>query len=523
MALHVAAAVTPTTLKSFLGGAFVEGEGAGLSLTDPASGAELVRVSSDGLDLAAAFAYTRRVGGPALRALSFRARAAVLGRIADLLSESKERWYEISRLNSGNTPGDAAIDVDGAIGTLKYFGKIGSELGDATFLRDAVPMRLARDPNFQGLHIGVPLEGVALHINAFNFPAWGLWEKAAVALLAGVPVIAKPATATAWLAAEMVAAVVAADILPAGSLSLLCGPAGGLLDHVRPGDAVAFTGSAETAQSIRSHPRVLAGVRLNVEADSLNAAILGPDVAVGSPTYDAFVREVAREMTTKAGQKCTAIRRILVPQAVTDSVGSSIAELLTKAVVGDPNAAETTLGPVVSRSQRDAIDAGLARLAQQTTILYRKEIPSTGYFVSPTLLRALDSTSPLIHELEIFGPVATLVPYRDASDAYALARAGGGSLVTSVFSDDAEFLSRSARELAGTHGRVMLIDASVATSHTGHGIVLPALLHGGPGRAGDGAELGGLRGLRFYSQWSAVQGPASVLATMSADAASING
>jgi 3,4-dehydroadipyl-CoA semialdehyde dehydrogenase len=515
--------VQAPVLTSYLAGASVAGTGAGTALLDPVSGVEVARASSTGLDLAAGFHYARTVGGPALRALTFKERATALGRIADLLAGSKDRWFSIARSNSGNTRADAAIDIEGAIGTLKYFAKIGAELGAATYLRDGDPIRLARDANFQGLHIGVPLEGIALHINAFNFPSWGLWEKAAVALLAGMPVIAKPATTTALLAAEMAGAVIDAQILPNGSLSLIAGPAGDLLDHVRPGDAIAFTGSAETAQTLRAHPRVRAGgVRFNVEADSLNAAILGPGNPPGSATFDAFVREVAREMTTKAGQKCTAIRRVIVPEELADDAGAAIASLLAATIVGDPGDDAVTMGPVVSQSQRDAVDAGLARLAECTTVVYRMPDEATGRFVSPTLLRAPDNSAPLIHELEIFGPVATIITYRDASEALALARRGGGSLAVSVFSENTTFLAEAARVLAPSHGRVMLVDASVATTHTGHGIVLPALIHGGPGRAGGGEELGGLRGLSFYSQWSAVQGSSAVLTAIAEGAAMVH-
>jgi 3,4-dehydroadipyl-CoA semialdehyde dehydrogenase len=320
----------------------------------------------------------------------------------------------------------------------------------------------------------------------------------------------------------MAAAVIDARILPNGSLSLIAGPAGDLLDHVRPGDAIAFTGSADTAEKLRAHPRIRAGgIRFNVEADSLNAAILGPDTPPGSATFDAFVREVAREMTTKAGQKCTAIRRVIVPEELGDAVSAAIAAVLATTIVGDPSDDTVTMGPIVSQSQRDAVDAGLARLSPYTTIEYRMPDEPAGRFVSPTLLRARDNAASLIHELEIFGPVATIITYREPAEAFALARRGGGSLAISIFSEDAAFLVDAARAVAPSHGRVMLVDESVATTHTGHGIVLPSLIHGGPGRAGGGEELGGLRGLSFYSQWSAVQGSSAVLASIGEGAASV--
>ena len=504
-------AAAPVVLESYLSGRWVRGDGEGAALVDPASGEVVARASSAGLDLGAAIRFAREVGRPALRALSYARRAELLGAIADVLAARKDDWYEIARRNSGNTKADAAMDVDGAIGTLKYYAKAGAALGDASFLADGAPQRLARDPNFQGLHLGVPIDGIAIHVNAYNFPSWGLWEKGAVALLAGIPVVAKPATATAWLSVEMVRAVVDAAILPDGALSLLAGSVGDLLDHVRFGDAIAFTGSAETGEAIRMHPRVRAeGVRVNVEADSLNAALLGPDGAPGTPVFDLFVREVVREMTGKAGQKCTAIRRALVPREHADAVVDAIAAAL--------EAAEN-VPPVVSPSSRDTVEAGIRTLAESATIAYRgRAVDGNAAFVAPALLRA-DGDVAVVHDVEVFGPVSTVIAYADAEDAFALARRGGGSLVASVFSADPAFLATSAAALGASHGRVLLVDPSIGDSHTGHGVVLPSLLHGGPGRAGNGAELGGLRGLWFYHQRTAIQGPALVIAELAKRAA----
>lgn len=514
-------ATEPIVLESFLEGRWLRGAGEGSALVDPTSGETVARASSKGLDLGAALAYARAAGRPALARLTYAQRAELLGAIADVLAARKDEWYTIARRNSGNTRTDAAIDVDGAIGTLKYFAKNGASLGDARVLLDGAPARLARDPNFQGLHLGIPIEGVAIHINAFNFPSWGLWEKAAVALLAGVPVFAKPATATAWLAAAMVRAVIDAAIVPDGALSLLCGSAGDLLEHVRFGDAIAFTGSAETGEGIRLHPRVRAsGVRVNVEADSLNAALLGPDAAPGSRIFGAFVREVVRELTVKAGQKCTAIRRVLVPETHAGVVIEEIGAALDALAVGDPAAEGVGMGPLVSAAQRASVEAGLAALADETKVVYRRDAgeSTAGAFVGPVLLRAApDARS--VHELEIFGPVATVIGYRDESEAYELARRGGGSLVVSVFSADLAFLASSALALGASHGRVLLVDPSIAQTHTGHGIVLPSCLHGGPGRAGNGEELGGLRGLWFYHQRTAIQGPAPILTELAGRAA----
>jgi len=528
MATSVESNVGAIALASYLGGKWQAGEGQGAALVNPTTGQTIASASSKGLDLKSALEYSRNVGGPELRKLSYAQRAELLGKVADALAARRDEWFEIARKNSGNTKADAAIDVDGSIGTLKFFAKIGAKLGDAHLLRDGAPTRLARDANFQGMHLGVPLDGVAVHINAFNFPAWGLWEKAAVSLLAGVPVLSKPATSTAWLAQEMVSAVIEAGVLPAGALSILCGSPNDLLDHLRLGDVVAFTGSADTGEGIRKHPRILGqNIRVNIEADSLNSVLLGPDVAPDSPEFGFFAREVVREMTTKAGQKCTAIRRILVPQDQMTAAIEAISAALKAVVVGDPANAMSTMGPVVNMAQRKSVEEGIGKLKTQADVAYAPEkfAPldadvSRSAFVPPTLLQVRDSqAADIIHEVEVFGPVSTVIPYRDEQDAFALARRGGGSLTASVFSGDTDFLATSAAVLGTTHGRLLLVDPSIGESHTGHGIVLPSLMHGGPGRAGGGEELGGLHGLWFYHQRVAVQGSAATLNAASAKSA----
>jgi 3,4-dehydroadipyl-CoA semialdehyde dehydrogenase len=515
-------------LQSYLGGKWQAGAEQGAPLTNPTTGYIVAWASSKGIDLGAALQYSRNVGGGELRKLSYAQRAELLGKIADVLAARREEWFEIARKNSGNTKADAAIDIDGSIGTLKYFAKIGAKLGDAHLLRDGSPMRLARDPNFQGLHVGVPLDGVAVHINAFNFPAWGLWEKAAVSLLAGLPVLSKPATSTAWLAQEMVSAVIDAGILPQGGLSILCGSPSDLLDHLRLGDVVAFTGSADTGESVRQHARIRQqNVRVNIEADSLNAALLGPDATADSPAFGFFAREVVREMTSKTGQKCTAIRRVLVPAEQADAAVQAISAALSKIVVGDPANAMVNMGPVVNMPQRRTVEEGIAKLKTQAEVAYAlanfaplDADMEHGAFVPPTLLRVRDSgDAEVVHEVEVFGPVATVVPYRNREEAFALARRGGGSLAASVFSADAAFLAEAGVALGTTHGRVMLIDPSIGDSHTGHGIVLPSCMHGGPGRAGGGEELGGLHGLWFYHQRVAMQGAGATLAKVVEQAA----
>ena len=515
-------------LQSYLDGKWQAGAEQGSPLVNPTTGETVAWASSRGLDLKSALDYSRNVGGPELRKLTYAQRAALLGKVADALAAKRDEWFEIARVNSGNTKADASIDVDGAIFTLKYFAKAGTKLGDAHMLRDGAPMRLAKDPNFQGLHIGVPLDGVAVHINAFNFPAWGLWEKAAVSLLAGVPVLAKPATSTAWLAQEMVNTVIDAGVLPPGSLSILCGSPSDLLDHLRLGDVVAFTGSADTGGGVRQHANMRRhNIRVNIEADSLNAALLGPDVVSDSLEFGLFAREVVREMTSKAGQKCTAIRRVLVPQERLQAAIDAITSQLKMQVVGDPANPMTNMGPVVNMAQRKSVEEGIRKLKTQADVAYEPEnfAPldadgARGAFVPPTLLKVRNSgDAEIIHEVEVFGPVTTIVPYKNKEDAFALARRGGGSLAASVFSSDTEFLNDAAVALGTAHGRLLLVDPSVGDSHTGHGIVLPSCMHGGPGRAGGGEELGGLHGLWFYHQRVAMQGSGATLSKLAEKAA----
>jgi 3,4-dehydroadipyl-CoA semialdehyde dehydrogenase len=494
---------------------------------NPTNGDVVAWCGTEGIDFGKALAFGRSSGGPALRELTFSGRAALLAKIAEVLASRRDRWFEIAKINSGNTKADAAIDIDGAIGTVKYFARLGAGLGNAKTLVDGTPTRVARDPTFQATHIGVPLKGVAVHINAYNFPAWGLWEKASVSLLAGVPVFTKPATATAWLAQEMVQCVIEAGILPEGSLSIGCGSAQDLLDHLRFGDVVCFTGSAATGNLILSHPAIRAhGVRVNIEADSLNAAMLGPDVEVGSQAFDFFVREVVKEITVKAGQKCTAIRRILVPANQASATSQAISAQLQQFTVGDPTNPAVGMGPLVNMQQRIAVEDGIRQLSAAAGIAYRANPLQLlnadiekGAFVGPTLLQVESGNgSQACNKIEVFGPVATLIPYRDRRDAFAIAERGGGSLAASVFSEDVSFLTEAALELAPSHGRVLLVDPSIGQSHTGHGIVMPSCIHGGPGRAGGGEELGASRGLWFYHQKVAIQASATTLAGMAEQA-----
>ena len=507
-------------LPNHLGGQWHHGSGTGAELTDPVLGQALVRVDATGLDLRAGFAYAREQGGAALQALSYRERAALLAAAVKVLQANRDAYYEIATANSGTVKNDSAVDIDGGIFTLGTYAKLGESLGDRHYLLDGEAARLGKDPLFQSQHILVPTRGVALFINAFNFPAWGLWEKAAPALLSGVPVIIKPATATAWLTQRMVKDVVDAAIFPPGALSAVCGSSAGLMDTLEPFDVVSFTGSAETAVVIRSHPAVAQrSVRVNIEADSVNSALLLPG---DEAALDLLAKEVAREMTVKSGQKCTAIRRIFVPEAQFDAAAAAISARLAKTTVGNPRNESVRMGALVNRAQLRAVQDGLAYLQAQTQTLHDGTShalvdadPAVACCLGPTLLGTRDADgSERVHDTEVFGPVATLMPYRDPAHALALVRRGQGSLVCSVYGSDAGALAQAAVALADSHGRVHVISPDVAQSQTGHGNVMPQSLHGGPGRAGGGEERGGHRALGFYHRRSAIQASISVLNAM---------
>jgi len=523
--------MTPSTelLPNFLGGHWQLGTGPGSTLQDPVSGADLVRVDATGLDLATGFAFARERGAAALRILSYRQRGALLGAAVKVLQANRDAYYDIAIANSGTVKNDSAVDIDGGIFTLGLYAKMGDTLGDRHFLLDGDPARLGKDPLFQSQHILSPTRGLALFINAFNFPSWGLWEKAAPALLSGVPVIIKPATATAWLTQRMVRDVVDAGILPAGALSVICGSSAGLLDQLQSFDVLSFTGSAETAAVIRSHPAVTQhSVRVNIEADSLNSALLLPGEAAGSESFDLLVKEVAREMTVKSGQKCTAIRRVFVPEALYASASQAISARLAKTTVGNPRNESVRMGALVNRAQRDAVLQGLDYLRAQTEVLHDGQshtlvdADAASCCVGPTLLGTRDATgsdaSGRVHDTEVFGPVATLIAYRDLGHALHLIRRGQGSLVCSLYGSNAAALAHAAVELSDSHGRVHTITPDVAALHTGHGNVMPQSLHGGPGRAGGGEELGGVRALNFYHRRSALQASSAVLAQLNSAA-----
>jgi oxepin-CoA hydrolase/3-oxo-5,6-dehydrosuberyl-CoA semialdehyde dehydrogenase len=509
--------MTVPTLKSYLSGSWQVGSGRTSTLHNPTTGDVVANACTEGLDFAAALAYAREVGGPSLRAMTFAERGAMLMTMSKAIHAYRDELLAMATEACGNTRGDAKFDVDGATGTLAYYSKLGAKLGDARWIVDGDSKQLAANPRYIGQHVKVSRQGVAVHINAFNFPAWGFGEKAAVALLAGMPVVVKPATSTALLTERMFQILVEAKVCPEGVLNLVAGSPGDLVDHLGPQDVLAFTGSADTGAWIRSRPAIVeAGVRVNVEADSLNAAVLGPDVERESPCYDLFVRECARDMTQKAGQKCTAIRRIFVPEDRVDEIAEDLVEEIKRTRVGNPALSEVRMGPLGTQQQYDDVRAGIAKLAEAAEFVYgdggRGSLVGvegeSGYFVGPTLLKAKDiDSAAIVHELEVFGPVQTLVPYSgEASEAIRGVSLGAGGLVSSVYSDDKKFVADMLFGVAPFHGRLHFGHSKVAEHSPGPGTVMPQMVHGGPGRAGSGEELGGLRGLDFYFQRCAVQG-----------------
>lgn len=478
-------------------------------------GGVVARASSAGLDFAAIVRHAREVGGPNLRKLSFHQRADMLKALGAYLGECKEQLYALAA-DTGANRRDNAIDIDGGLVTLAAFASRGRrELPDATFITEGEVEALSKRGSFVGQHILSPLHGVAVHINAFNFPCWGLLEKLAPALLAGVPVIAKPATATAYVAEALVRLIDESKLLPQGTLQLVCGGLGDLLDHLNGQDVIAFTGSLQTSEKLRAHPNVARhSIRFIAERDSLNAAILGPDITPADPEFDLFVREIVREMTAKAGQKCTAIRRVLVPRVQEAAVVEALKAKLADVKLGDPRRDDKAMGPLVSRGQREAVRAAIATLQSEAEIVFGDPNvcegegidTQAGAYLSPVLLRARGPMQAShVHATEAFGPVATVLAYDDVAQAIELVRRGEGSLVASLFTYDDAIAEQMILGLAPFHGRLLIVDRDDAAESTGHGTPLPALLHGGPGRAGGGEELGGLRSVYHYMQRTAIQ------------------
>ena len=516
-------------LQSYVCGGWHLGDGEVATLVNPSTEEPLAEVALAGIDLAATLAFSAEHGGSALRQCKFAERAEMLAELAKVIHSGREELIELAITNGGNTRSDAKFDIDGASFTLAHYAELGAKLGSRTVLADGEAIQIGRTARFSAQHMFSPRRGVAVHINAFNFPAWGLAEKAACALLAGMPVLCKPATATALVAHRLVELFIESGVLPNGALSLLCGSARSLPGLLRGQDVLAFTGSSVTAAILRASDGVVHhSAHLNVEADSLNAAVLGPDVSPDSETGRLFVADVVRDISQKTGQKCTAIRRVFIPANHVDAFAEAISERLDGLVIGNPNTgSHVRMGPLATQQQLDNVLSGIARLAADTDELYggRGELedpeggqPGVGFFVSPVVRMARDPATPVIHREEVFGPVATVCPYdgkaETASDLVAL---GAGGLVASIYSDDRAFFKAMVSELAPHHGRLYLGSEKIAAQSSGPGTVLPSLLHGGPGRAGGGEELGGLRGVRLYQQRTAIQGDKSILASLLKD------
>ncbi len=504
-------------LKSFVQDRWEAGSGKTALLVNPATEAVLAETTTEGVDMGAAMAHARDVGGPTLRAMSFAERGALLKEMARALHTHREALLDTSTANNGATRGDSKFDIDGATGTLASYARLGKALGDARFQVDGDSEKLGSGARYVGQHLRLPRPGVAVHIGAFNFPAWGTFEKAACAILAGVPVVSKPATATALVTFQMVEILVEAGILPPGVFSFVAGPAGDLLDHLGPQDALAFTGSAKTGAWFRQLPGVLQrGARINIEADSLNAAVLGPDVSVGDAVWHTFVRNVVTDIRQKTGQKCTAVRRVMVPTDKVDAVCDALVAELDRVVVGDPVDSAVHMGPVATASQLRDARAGIALLAEQCRIVRgggdavqgQGAPDGKGYYIAPTLLRALDAnTADKVHQHEVFGPSATVLPYGGgAVEAAGLVARGEGCLVSSVYASDRDWMGDFLFAAAPWNGRVVAINDKVADQGLPPGMVLPDQVHGGPGRAGGGEELGGARGMDLYTNRVAIQG-----------------
>ncbi len=508
-----------TALASFIQGKWQAGNGKGRPLENPATEEVLASASTSGFEFSAVLDYAREVGGQSLQKMNLKQRGELLSKLAAVMADNREELLKLAQLNGGNTRGDAKFDVDGASGTLAAYSKY-VESEELT-IRDGEAVLVGRTSRLIGQHVWLPRKGAAILINAFNFPAWGFAEKAACALLAGMPVVCKPATATALVAHRMFELFVEAGI-PEGSLSLICGSVGDLLNHVTSQDVVSFTGSSDTAKTIRTTDSVInAGTTVNVEADSLNAAVLGPDVDLFSETGQLFLKDVVKDMTQKTGQKCTAIRRVLVPASAVEGVCEELASRLSEVKIGDPTAKGISMGPVATKKQKLDVLAGIARLSADTEAVWGGDgsevtpegTNGKGYFVSPVLRLAKDpSNLGIVNEHEVFGPVATLIVYDGtASQAAKIVAAPGGGLVSSVYSDDKPYLREAVLGMAPYHGRIYIGSEKMAAQSPGPGTALPSLLHGGPGRAGGGEELGGIRGIRLYQQRVALQGDKSLL------------
>ncbi len=513
----------PEMLASYVAGAWYTASDDGTEVVDAATGEAVARVSTSGLDTRALVDHARTVGGPALRGMTFQARAAALRELATYLDTNKAAYHELS-LATGATRRDGAGDIDGGIGTTFVYASRGKrELPDGYLIVDGDVEAIGKGGTFVGQHVYTSLHGVALQINAFNFPVWGMLEKLAPAVLAGVPTIVKPATQTAYLTAAVMRDIIASGSLPEGAVQFVCGSAGDVLDHLGGEDVIAFTGSARTAAVLRGNAAVTTrAARFNAETDSLNCCVLGPDAVAGTEEFDLFVKEVAREITTKAGQRCTCIRRALVPEAVVDDVIAGLTTRLGRVVVGNPRNDTVTMGALVSLHQRDEVREAVAALRRGARVVYGDTTAvdpvdadaQHGAFIAPTILLCTDLSRSEPHEVEAFGPITTIIPYATTGDVGPLAARGNGSLVGSIVSHDPDFVRDVVTSAAPHHGRLLVLDRECAGESTGHGTPMPQLVHGGPGRAGGGEELGGLRAVKHYMQRTAVQGSPAVIARL---------
>ena len=502
-------------------GNWVSGNGNETVLHNAITGAEIGTVSS-GLDFSSMMKYARDIGSPALRKLTFQQRGLMLKKLALHLHKVKSKFYPIS-FQTGATKIDSWIDIEGGIGNLFANASLRRQFPDQYFHVEGSAAPLSRNGTFIGHHILVPKQGVAIHINAFNFPIWGMLEKIAVNLMAGVPAIVKAATLTSFLTESMVREIIESDILPKGSLQLICGSARGILDHVDSEDVVTFTGSADTGKVLKSHQRLIEkAVPFNMEADSLNCSVLGEDAVPGTPEFDIFIKEVQKEMTVKAGQKCTAVRRVIVPEKLIEDVQIALGQRLSKTTIGDPSVEGVRMGSLAGKSQKKEVLENINKLAKSQEIVFGNEESfevvgankDKGAFVSPFLFLNSNPFKSLdCHDIEVFGPVATIMPYKDVNEAIKLARLGKGSLVCSLVTNDMKLAEQFVLGASSMHGRILVLNESCAKESTGHGSPMPLLTHGGPGRAGGGEEMGGIRGIKHYMQRTAIQGhPSTVTA-----------
>ena len=507
-------------LKNYAEGRWVEHKGAGFEQYNAITGDLISTASSEGLDYEAMTDYARRIGGKALRSMTFYERGFMLKKLALHLDTLKKKYYQISYL-SGATKSDSWVDIDGGIGTLFTYASLRRQLGNQRFYVDGDTAKISKNNTFVGQHIMSPKQGVVVHINAFNFPIWGMLEKLSANLIAGVPAIVKPSEITSYLTQAMVEDIIASGIVPEGAIQLDCGKGHGILDTLGSQDLVTFTGSATTGRMLKSLPHIIENsIPFNMEADSLNAAILGEDSAPGTANFDIFIKEVRREMTTKAGQKCTAIRRIMVPENYLEDVQIALGKSLAQTTIGDPANEKVRMGAIVNKSQVDVVRNRVLEMSQKTPIVFgdleKFEVigadANKGFFLPPILML---NENPLIntdsHDIECFGPVSTLMPYTGIEEAITLAKMGKGSLVSTIATSDVNIATEYAIEAASYHGRILILNEASAPESTGHGSPMPQLMHGGPGRAGGGEELGGIGSVKHYLQRTALQGHPSML------------